>query len=309
MSSNDLDISDLLTWEDGLPRPQWDLIATLIKSADDSVNQRFAWTAIVRQWLAELGPALGSEYEIIESEHFLILSAEASEIGHPLLGLAERCKKALESTLHGVASFQGDGKHPVVALRNTDDYYRYISLYYPEGKHGGSGGLHIREGYPHVALQAKPLWPSENALAHELTHVSLHHLSMPQWLEEGLAQMFEHAVTGRSVLQVDARMAERHKRYWGIHGLDDFWYGTGFSRSGKVSELSYQLAEILVRLLVEEGKPRWFGWVREPQRRFFAFLRQAREQDCGETACQEQLGFGLGDLASRFLGSDLGSPT
>ena len=81
MSGIYLDISDSLTWEDGLPRPPWDLIATWIQPDDDSLDQHVAWTAIVRQWLAALGPALGNEYEIIESEHFLILSAETSEIG------------------------------------------------------------------------------------------------------------------------------------------------------------------------------------------------------------------------------------
>jgi hypothetical protein len=201
-----------------------------------------------------------------------------------------------------VTDFGELGKQVVMVLRNQDDYYRYISLYFPEGEHGGSAGVHIREGYPHVALHGKQMWALENTLAHELTHVSLHHLSMPQWLEEGLAQMFEHDMTGRSLLEVDAEMAGRHKQYWGKHGLCPFWRGEGFSRPGKVQELSYQLAEILVRLLVAESRPRWFGWVREPQRRFFAFLGGANVSDCGEAACREHLGFGLSDLAVKFLG-------
>lgn len=155
---------------------------------------------------------------------------------------------------------------------------------------------------------ARGLWMLENTLAHELIHASLHHRSMPQWLEEGFAQMFEHDMTGRSLLHVDGEMARRHKRYWRKHGLDEFWRGGGFSAPGRVQQLSYELAEILVRLLVDEARPRWFGFVREPQRRFFAFVRQADESDCGEAACREHLQYGLGDLAARFLGPGSRSP-
>ena len=213
------------------------------------------------------------------------------------------------SILGGVVDFNGLGKQLVVALRNRDDYYRYVSLYSPGGEQGESAGMHIREDYPHVALQCSQLADAGNTLAHELTHVALHHLNMPQWLEEGLAQMFEHDMTGRSLLQLDSKMARQHKRYWGKHGLDDFWRGDGFSQLGKIQGLSYQLAEILVRLLVEESRPRWFGWVRAPQHRFFGFLRQASISDCGEAACTTHLRFGLSDLAARFLGPGSWSPS
>jgi hypothetical protein len=309
MSGSDLDISGSLTWEEGLPLPQWDLIDSWIESNCPPDAWREAWVAVGRQWLAELGPALGGGYEALESDNFLALVPRAVESGGRLLPFAERCRAAMQSALSGVANFDSLGKQLVVSLPGPDHYYRYITLYYPEGEHGGSAGVHIREGYPHVALHGKELWRLENSLAHELTHVSLHHLSMPQWLEEGLAQMFEHDMTGRLLLEVDAEMAGRHKRYWGKHGLDAFWRGEGFSRPGTVQELSYQLAEILVRLLVEESRPRWFGWVQEPRLRFFAFLRGASAEDCGEAACQEHLRYGLSDLAARFLGPGSWSPS
>jgi hypothetical protein len=302
MGAVELDISGSLTWEEGLPHPQWDLIATWIESRCPHDGQSAAWVAAGRQWLAELGPALGRGYQASESAHFLALTHQGDAPGGPLLQFAERCRAVLLSVLAGVAQFDVPGKQIIVAVRTADEYYRYITRYFSEGEHGDSAGVHIREGYPHVALRGKELWLLENTVAHELTHASLHHLSMPQWLEEGLAQMFEHDMTGRSLLIVDGEMAGRHKRYWGKRGLDAFWRGEGFSRPGKVQELCYQLAEILVRLLIEESRPRWFGWVREPQQRFFAFLREAGGADCGEAACREHLQFGIGDLAARFLG-------
>jgi hypothetical protein len=259
--------------------------------------------------LAELGPALGGGYETLESDHFIVLAPEADATGRPVLRIAERCRAALSSVLGGVANFEERGKGVVLVLRTRDDYYRYISLYFPEGEYGGSAGIHVRDGYPHVVLYGKEPWMLEPTVAHELTHVSLYHLSMPQWLEEGLAQMFEHDVTGSSPLDVDAEMARRQKRYWARCGLDGFWHGEAFSRRGRVQELSYQLAEILVRLLVEEGRPRSLGRAREPQRRLFAFLREASISDCGEAACREHLGFALSDLAARFLGPGSWSPS
>jgi len=309
MSPQELDISGWLAREDDLPRPRWDAIVASIEARTDPQFARNAWFSVGRQWLAALGLALGREYRADESEHFLMLASPQDATVASLLRFAEKCRATLLAVLDGVADFEIEGKQVVVGLRDYQDYYRYIAPFYPEGEHGGSAGVHIREGYPHVALCGKNVAILENTLAHELTHVSLHHLSMPQWLEEGLAQMFEHNMTGRMLLEVDGEMAGRHKRYWGEHGLNEFWRGEGFSRSGKVQELCYQLAEILVRLLAEDSQPRWFGWAKEPQRRFFAFLREARAPDCGQEACRNQLGCGLDALAARFLGPGSWAPT
>lgn len=306
-----LDLTNSLDWRDGLPLPQWDIVQSWIDSRCAPGERAAAWTSVSRQWLGELGPALGSEgsddvgdsdYEQIESPNFLALVPRGDPSGRGLLPFAERCRAALLGSLQAIARFDAQGKQVVLVMRDTDDYYRYVSLYHEDGEYGGSAGIHIREGRPHVVLQGGHGPARESTLAHELTHAALMHLSMPQWLEEGLAQMFEHGMTGQSPLIVDAEMAAKHKRYWGARGLEEFWFGEGFSSPGEVQKLSYQLAEILVRLLVEEGRPRWFGFAREPQRRFLAFLREAHIEDCGAEACRERLGYPLEELAGRFLG-------
>ncbi len=300
--SDDLDITDALHWEDGLPCPKWDLISAWVEARGDPDAPWDAWTTATRRWLGELAPALGRGYEVAETDHFLGVAPAADGVGPALLRFAERCRSELLAVIGGVTDFLVPGKQVVVTLGNPNDYYRYISLYYPEGEHGGSVGVHVREGYPHVALRRITQWEAENTVAHELTHAALHYLSMPQWIEEGLAQMFEHNMTGRSLLELDPEKAAEHRRYWKKHGLDAFWRGEGFSRPGKVQELSYQLAEILLRILVEDSRPRWFGLVKEPRRRFYAFLRAARVEDCGAASCRNNLGFGLSDLAAKFLG-------
>jgi hypothetical protein len=302
MSSERLDISDSFTWEEGLPRPQWEILDAWAKSRDDQEGFSDGWTDSCRQWLEKLGETLGKQYRSTESENFLLLAPHPEPPGEVLAAFGEQCRDKLLTSLQGVTAFRAPGKQVALVLRNSDTYYKYLSVYYPEGHHGGSSGVHIREGYPHIALWGPQLAQLENTLAHEMTHASLVHLSLPQWVEEGLAHMFEHNMTGRSLLLVDGEMARRHKRYWGRNGLEAFWRGEGFSRPGKVQELCYQLAEILIRLLIEDYRPRWFGLDKGPQRRFFAFLREADMLDCGESAAREHLGIGLGELAGRFLG-------
>jgi hypothetical protein len=302
MTVERLDISDSFTWEEGLPRPQWDLLSTWVKECVEPDARHIAWTDIARQWLDKLRPELGRDYRIAESEHFLVLAPQSGPPGDVLARSAEACHCALLTALPGVAAFKMPGKRVALVLTDVEQYYTYLSDYYSEGHYGGSAGVHVREGYPHIVLCGRELFQVENALAHESTHAALTHLSLPQWVEEGLAQMFEHNMTGRALLLVDGEMAREHKSYWKKRGLELFWRGEGFSRPDKSQQLSYQLAEILLRLLWEDHKPRWFGLDKSPQRRLFGFLREADACDCGESAARAHLRFGLAELAAKFLG-------
>jgi hypothetical protein len=272
-----------------------------VKERVEPEGRHLAWTDIARQWLEKLRPELGRDYRLDESEHFLILAPQSGPRGDLLARFGEACHRALLTALPGVAAFKMPGKRVVLALTDTKMYYTYLSVYYSEGHYGGSAGLHIRVGYPHIVLCGSELASVETTLAHESTHAALGHLSLPQWVEEGLAQMFEHNMTGRTQLLIDGKMAREHKSYWKKRGLDLFWRGEGFSRPDKAQKLSYQLAEILLRLLWEDHKPRWFGLDKSAQRRLLAFLREADASDCGESAAREHLRLGLADLADQFL--------
>jgi len=59
MNDEELDISSLLTWDDGLPRPMWDLVGTWIESNVSPDGRQEGWVAACRQWLIELASALG----------------------------------------------------------------------------------------------------------------------------------------------------------------------------------------------------------------------------------------------------------
>jgi hypothetical protein len=300
------DLSSLFTWEGDLPRPHWDLVSGWIRSR---TNDGFSWAEACRAWLTALAEALGDSYDYGESKHFQAVSPVGAMKNGALLGFLERCRSELESGLGNVARFQAPGKEVVVALDTIEEFWRYVKVFYPSDDHRVSGGLHIRELYPHVVVTGQEHGGLEDTLAHELTHAALQHLTMPQWLEEGLAQVFACAVTNRRPIQLDREMAEEHCRHWNERGLHEFWRGDGFHSTGEECRLNYQLAEILVRLLIEDGRPRWFGLVQEPHRRFLDFLRNASAADCGATSCRKHLGYDLADLAGRFLGPGDWSPS
>jgi hypothetical protein len=309
MPAEGLDLSAALTWEEGLPRPDWDLIAAWV-SARVAPEERYeVWTDLTRQWLTHLGPDLGAGYQLGTSDHFFVLAPMHLPGVHALLPHVEYCRKTLLEVLKGVAAFRTPGKHVVIALENADSYYHYLSVYYPEGHHGASAGAYVKTGYPHVALCGGHAIQLEVTLAHELTHASLGHLSLPLWIEEGLTQTFECALSPRQPLLVTEETARGHRRYWSRHGLEPFWRGEGFSRPGKVQKLCYELAEILLHLLSATHRPRWFGLDRGPQQRFFAFLKEADDSDCGESAARAHLGYGLDALAGQFLGPGEWAPS
>jgi hypothetical protein len=293
------DIQGLMEFGD-LPRPKWDLVESWIEARVAEENRWEAWLEVQRQWLETLGPELGEGYRAVESDNFLVLIDRPDTSIDRFLEFAETCRKSLEALLPGVADLEVAGKHVVVALNHVNDYHRYIG--HDDRRDGASGGMHIRTGLPHVALNAFDLAGATNTLAHELMHVALHHLEMPVWLEEGLAQMFEHDATGRQLLVVDAETAAAHKDYWRRYGLGEFWHGEGFNSGEEVQKLCYELAEITIRLLVENHRPRWFGLSSGKQRQLAEFLNAAKIDDAGAAASEKHLGRPITELPATFLG-------
>jgi hypothetical protein len=308
MPTERIDISDALTWKEDLPRPRWDLLTTWVASRIEPDDRPVVWTDLTRQWLEKLAPAMNQGHRLFESENFLLLAPLGETAAADLLRFAERCRRDLLATWPGVTAFAHAGKETVITVRDVETYYTYLSVFYPEGRYGGSGGAHIRDGRPHVVLRGANIDLLASPLAHELTHSALRDRSLPLWVEEGMTQDFERKAAGRQPFLIDAEAARRHKRYWKKNGLDLFWSGKGFHQPDKGQELSYQLADVFHLLLVQDHRPRWFGFDQEPRRRLLAFLREAKETDAGAAAARTQLELDLGGLAARFLGPGRWSP-
>ncbi|MCG8405868.1 MAG: hypothetical protein MI923_11795 [Phycisphaerales bacterium] len=276
---------------DGFPRPDWKLIEDWIDQnvKDPHVDQ--AWSEAGGCWLESVKAHLGDQYEVYASNRFYLLCAYEESVAETLIWFAEDAWDKILQYLHRLELDELCGKNAILAFADQDTYYTYISYYYSEGEYGFSGGLNIREGYEHVVMAPDELWPLENVLTHELTHAVLCALSLPQWLEEGLAQIIEELVLNRATFTIDIEAKRRHDDYWRRHGLQKFWSGEAFGLSDQGQGLSYALAQVLVRnMSTDHGD------------RFFDFVQAAQADDAGEAAAREHLKCGLADCVGQFLG-------
>ncbi len=111
-------------------------------------------------------------------------------------------------------------------------------------------------------------------------------------MKSGITQHAQTAVGGTSVFTFDTETAEEIKRYWRQHGLQEFWWGSGFHLHGKGQEASYRLAQVLFHLLTVDHR-----------RELPDFIRQANVADAGDSAARQGLGkaqfFGKGEWEPR----------
>ncbi|MBA4017791.1 MAG: hypothetical protein C0483_11505 [Pirellula sp.] len=290
-----------MEWREELPRPNWDLVERHLETIRPEDEKIAAWNDAVTQWLDQLCDTC-PDYAWVESKFFYVFGPREGSVVRSASRQAESYYHDIYMTMPHFAELQSPGKLAVLIWGNDDDYYRYVSDFYGEGTFGMSGGMYLSAGYPHIAVHTFVGHSLGPTLAHELTHAVLGGHKLPLWIEEGLAQMFEVSIGGGYGLLLDPKQAKKHRRYWRMRGLGTFWFGEGFSAAGGVQSLCYQLAVVMLHLLVSEHQPRWFGFVRGRQERFVEFLRHAQVEDAGQASAEEHLGFGLEELAARFLG-------
>jgi hypothetical protein len=126
-----------------------------------------------------------------------------------------------------------------------------------------------------------------------LAHDAVAHLSLPKWLNEGLAVTLERDIMPNYGGQIlTAELADHHHVFWDEQNIQSFWAGGSFHKAGETSELSYNLAEVLLALIFECAD----------QKTFCAFVTEATYADGGQTAALDILNIDLGDLAATFLG-------
>ncbi|MCE9630935.1 MAG: hypothetical protein K8S94_09535 [Planctomycetia bacterium] len=301
MSSYDPELRDFLHSDVGLPVPDWDRVGEWVKLYVPPDDRYEVWTEFALQWFDLTNDQFDNRYEVLETPHFLLFGLPEETPLKSLGRFAEECRAQLIHNLPGLAKFNTPGKTVIFVFTGRDAYYAHVDDYHGDGEYGGSGGMHIRTRYSHVVIQQLRNADIFQVCAHELTHAAIEHFEMPLWLEEGLTQLFEHDLAGKPFL-LEAKEVAEQKAYWRDNGLDEFWSGEGFSRPGDVQKYSYQLAEILLRLLLSDYRPRWLGFDRRPLVTLMNFIRHARRDDSGEEAAQEHLGLSLEDIAAKSLG-------
>jgi hypothetical protein len=239
--------------------------------------------------LNELAADLGGGSRVQRSQNFYCLSDLDEETTRTLLTYAEFVVETIRGCL-GKAAWSGyHGKHVLLLFSDPDDYYAYVSYYDRDGLHILSGGVFIQRGYAHIALPYADTLSAQHVLVHELTHNLLCHLSIPLWLNEGLAVVIERLVVRRNFV-VDRELADRHRNHWNETNIQAFWAGKTYDAPGDDSQLSYSLGEILVGLLSEKGAD------------FVEFVKAADWRDGGQDAAINFLNQGLEEFLAGFLG-------
>ncbi|HET7626613.1 MAG TPA: hypothetical protein VFM25_15260 [Verrucomicrobiae bacterium] len=303
------EIESAFDFKDGFSRPDWNLIRQKIKSATGLDNHREAWNEAVTQWLFRLKNELGGDYRVVKSRYIAWLGALDADATHRLSNFAEAALSSIRGSLADVARGKDDCFHVIMVFTEEDDYYQYISEFYPDGNHSKSAGIHVNVGYPHIALLYDSELRAGETIAHELTHHALNHLPIPLWLNEGVAVVLQKAIGGYSPPAYQGaasaywgmvsgwtppvvwpELAEKHHEFWNEDRIQHFWAGTSFHCPGESVELSYSLAEILIHLLNKNRE------------NFLAFIRFARREDAGQNAALDCLDTCLGDAAATFLG-------
>jgi len=293
-------LNDYYEETDKFPRLNWDGVYKHVDEnykhyEDEKLDE--LWTNIARYWMSNIINKLNDNYGIHESNNFILVTSEDENYVCNTLGYLERTLKRILSSLEGIASDEGFGKHILIIFDDIDAYYSYLSHYYSEdGEYALSSGVYLNNGYGHFAFPHQELNFAESITAHEMTHALLSHLKIPAWLNEGIAVTIENLLTGSFPFRMDDETYMRHKSYWIEEEIQKFWSGDIFHEAGEGNELGYYLAQFAVHSLSKDYEA------------FKEFVNNAEFRDGGEEAANKVYGVSLGELIQQYFGEGDWSP-
>ncbi len=275
----------------GFPRPYWAGVYADVKQYHVDANQFELWCDIARSWLNRLVSSLPSTYTLHESGMFMLVTSAPKNYVTDFQARIERTFNQITGTLQGIAADDGLGKYAIILFDDIELFYAYRSYFYgnKEVCEIDSGG-YIDRGYRHFVFLRQELSYMHKMIAHEMTHALLCHLSIPAWLNEGMAVNTKDLIARSTPPVMDNEMRARHRLYWGAEGIQAFWSGGSFYRSGEGQELSYHLAQLAVHSLSQDYNA------------FVQFANKAHHTDGGETAIKEVYRDNLGNLIAQYLG-------
>lgn len=292
-------------------RADWKFIQQWITSQVAPPDTETAWNEAVLLWATKLRDDLGGGYFVLQTPETVLLCDAPLVKARWLLDATGQSADTIKKHLGKTAWRRSFGKKVVLIFSEQDDYYQYLAHHTPDGEQASSGGVCIHSGCTHIAIPWRDEFDAINAIVHELAHDCLAHLPLPLWLNEGVAvtlqktiappargigqseqdALFSASIDWRPPIMWD-ELAERHFAFWTEENIQSFWAGTSFSEPGDPNELSYSLAEVLVKLLSERGDTETFR----------GFLESAIQDDAGQTAAMDCLSADLGTIAGTFLG-------
>ena len=289
------DLSPHFQVKDGFCYPDWEAIANLVTTREPEDRWQACFEFAARCWVEKLRENLGARYHVVETNHFLVLSALPTKGGSEIGGFCERVRETLLTRLEGVAVDWGYGLHVLVLFDDGNEYFRYVCHFCPEGDLPMSGGMWITAGgYGHCAIHAGSESYLRTCIVHELTHCFCHARALPLWLNEAMAMRMEGWICGRHHIQLDRELYRRHREFWNAETIQRFWSGQLWGEPGDGFELAYVLSAILWRKIEVDVNPNDFVML--------GFLQEAKWEDAGQAAFRKWFDLDLGDLVEDFLG-------
>lgn len=287
----EFNVSEHLAYANGVPVLDWVALTEWAQRSDTPEAAAAAVDQGRRAWLLHLRDALGPGIDLHTSDDTYILSTLEPKVVEATAQYVSKARRRIARVLGDLAHFPPNERSIVIVLDTEEDYYNYVSIYYPsEGEFAFSGGMYIHAGCPHFVVVRADLSTIEPVIVHELTHSALVHLQLPKWLDEGLAVNTEHRVAGaRPRLYTPQELHRMHLRFWNAERIQEFWSGASFDRTDDGNLLSYELARIIVEQLAKE----WDSFAR--------FVASASEDDAGASAALSHLGIRLGSCAAALL--------
>jgi len=275
-----------------LPIVDWDAMRALEPATVDRAALDAFWTALARSWLETLPAVLDARYAVRESERFLMLASLDESRANVVLEFVERTRKRILMVLDGVAVDAGVGKVCLLIFDSDDRYYQYVSNYYSkDGEYALSGGMFLQHGYGHFVFVESEISVMEPTIAHELTHCMVQHLSLPAWLNEGIAVNTEQRLCPPvRPLFMPEEMREKHVEFWNESTIQEFWSGKSWLRPDEGNMLSYDLAKNFALLAAGDFDA------------FRGFANAADVADSGNAAALKHLGYPVKNLAEAVLG-------
>jgi hypothetical protein len=282
--------SEFFVQSHGLPHPLWSRVHAHERAEVEPKDAEDFWRRFVWDWLSRVARALGAGYAVRESANFFLLSDAGEHGDQALLFRMERMRKEMFAVYGERLLPRGTvGKHVVLMFSDGADYARYYSRYLQDGETAASGGVCIRTGYVQIAI---PRWPdSSGVLAHEFSHNLTSFLSLPCWLDEGLAMYMEQTIGGGTHAHADKFLESRP--HWTPETIQQFWDGSAFF-STESQEAAYALSAMMFRTILTDVKP-----TPEALRKF---VLAADFSDAGAYAYNRYIGSPLEALAAILLG-------
>jgi hypothetical protein len=276
----------------GFPILDWKQLADWGAQAATPEHEAAAIEMGREAWLLHLRDSFGDHAHLLATDTVWVLSSYSPKVASAAARFVATTRSRIASVLDGVAQFPAHNRSILVVFDDHEQYYRYVTNYYPEeGEFAFSGGMFVDHGCPHLLMVRDDLSVIEPVIAHEMTHSSLAYLSLPLWLDEGIAVTTEHQVSHSHRHPQEAiELMNKHADFWNAELMQEFWRGESFHRTDDGQALSYDMAQKIVGLIGRE----WSSFQR--------FVHGAKRDDAGAASARATLNLDLGQLAASAIG-------